>query len=91
MKVVKSEWHQVEKRYEIEITEDLIREVYADDEDELEIHLKAFEEGVLDPIDVVDYAEDSGFDLGWEWTYDDCWTDRKGGYDVTYAIEDGEE
>ena len=86
MKVIKSEWHQVEKQYEIEIDEDLIRDVYSNDEDEMQLHLKALEEGLLDPIDVIDYAENNGFDLGWEWTYDDCWTDRKGGYDVTYAI-----
>ena len=39
VQVVKSEWHQVEKRYGIEIDRDLFGEIYSDIEDEAEIDL----------------------------------------------------
>ncbi len=50
--IVKSEWHQVERRYAIDFDEVLLAEIYPD----------------LDE--------------------DDWWTDRKGGYDVTYKVEE---
>jgi hypothetical protein len=31
---------------------------------------------------------DNDVDIDWEFQYDDCWTDRKGGYEVTYELGD---
>ena len=87
--VIKSEWHQVEKRYGLEIDETTLCEIYPDiDEHEAEQMLKNIEDGVLDIEDVINDAWDEGVDLDWEWLdEDDWWTDRKGGYEVTYSVE----
>jgi len=88
--VVKSEWHQVEKRYSIDIDRELFGQIYSDIEDEAEIDLmfNQFETGEIDVSEVIDKAYDEGVDLDFEWLdEDDWWTDRKGGYEVTYAIE----
>jgi uncharacterized protein YciU (UPF0263 family) len=89
--VIKSEWHQVEKRYAIEIDRDVFGEIYSDIEDEAEIDLMflQFENGELDVDEVIQKAWDEGVDLDWDWLdEDDWWTDRKGGYEVTYTMED---
>jgi hypothetical protein len=88
--VVKSEWHQVEKRYGIEIDRELFGQIYSDIEDEAEIDLmfNQFETGELDVSEVIDKAWEEGVDLDFDWLdEDDWWTDRKGGYEVTYVIE----
>jgi hypothetical protein len=88
--VVKSEWHQVEKRYSIDIDRELFGQIYSDIEDEAEIDLmfNQFETGELDASEVIDKAWEEGVDLDFDWLdEDDWWTDRKGGYEVTYAIE----
>jgi len=90
--VVKSEWHQVEKRYGVEIDRDLFGEIYSDIEDEAEIDLMylQFEAGQLDVGEVIDKAWDEDIDIDWDWLdEDDWWTDRKGGYDVTYEVVKG--
>lgn len=88
--VVKSEWHQVEKRYGIEIDRDLFGEIYSEIEDEAEIDLMylQFESGELSVDEVVEKAWDEGVDLDWDYLdEDDWWTDRKGGYEVTYEVQ----
>lgn len=90
--VVKSEWHQVEKRLGAEIDRDLFGEIYSDIEDEAEIDLMylQFEAGQLDVGEVIDKAWDEDIDIDWDWLdEDDWWTDRKGGYDVTYEVVKG--
>jgi len=37
---------------------------------------------------VLDDANENDVDIEWEFQYDDCWTDRKGGYEVTYEYGD---
>ena len=89
VQIVKSEWHQVEKRYGIEIDRDLFGEIYSDIEDEGEIDLMflQFENVELDIEEVVQKAWDESVDLDWEWLdEDDWWTDRKGGYEVTFEV-----
>jgi len=88
--VVKSEWHQVEKRYALEFDEDILSEIYPDlGEGEIAQLLKDIEEGLTDIEDVINDAWDEGVDLDWDWLdEDDWWTDRKGGYEVTYKVED---
>lgn len=88
--VVKSEWHQVEKRYGIEIDIDIVQEVYPDiDEEEAEKVLENLQDGTLDIEEFLDAAWNEGVDLDWDWLdEDDWWTDRKGGYEVTYEVQD---
>lgn len=85
--VVKSEWHSVEKRYSAEIDEDILSEIYPDaDEDEIAQMLADLESGDLS-IETV--MEDAGWDVDIDWDWldeDDWWTDRKGGYDITYEV-----
>jgi hypothetical protein len=88
--IVKSEWHSVEKRYEIEIDRFLFGEIYSDIEDEAEIDLMYlnFEAGEISIEEVIEKAYEEGVDLDWDWMdEDDWWTDRKGGYDVTYEVQ----
>lgn len=88
--VVKSEWHQVEKRYGIEIDVDIVQEVYPDiDEEEAEKILENLQDGTLDIEEFIGAAWEEGVDLVWDWLdEDDWWTDRKGGYEVTYEVQD---
>lgn len=88
--IVKSEWHQVEKRYGIEIDRDVFGEIYSDIEDEAEIDLMylQFEAGEISVDEVLEKAWEEGVDLDWDWLdEDDWWTDRKGGYEVTYEVQ----
>lgn len=88
--IIKSEWHQVEKRYQFEIDRDIFGEIYSDIEDEAEIDLMflQFENGELDIEEILQKAYDEGVDLDWDWMdEDDWWTDRKGGYEVTYELQ----
>ncbi len=90
VQVIKSEWHQVEKRYGIEIDRAVFGEIYSDIEDEAEIDLMylQFESGELSVDEVIEKAWEEGVDLDWDWLdEDDWWTDRKGGYEVTYEVE----
>jgi hypothetical protein len=87
--VVKSEWHQVEKRYSFEIDESILAEIYPDkDEDEIAELLNQIENGEVDIDEIIGDADNEGVDLDWQWMdEDDWWTDRKGGYEVTYSLE----
>jgi len=88
--VVKSEWHQVEKRYGIEIDADMLTEIYPElDEDEIEAKLAALESGEEDIEEVINEAWNNDVDIEWDYlNEDDWWTDRKGGYEVTYKVEE---
>ena len=90
VQIVKSEWHQVEKRYAIEIDRDTLAEIYPDLEpDELDYKYIQLESGDLDISEVMDDAWNEGVNLDFDWLdEDDWWTDRKGGYEVTYALGD---
>ena len=90
--VVKSEWHQVEKRYGIKIDADMLTEIYPDlDEDEIEAKLAALESGEEDAEEVINEAWNNDVDIEWDYlNEDDWWTDRKGGYEVTYNVEEWE-
>ena len=88
MRVIKSEWHQVEKRYAIDIDENLINEIYQDATvEEVEEILRQLQEGELEASSVIEDAYTNDVTIDWDWLdEDDWWTDRKGGYDVTYEI-----
>lgn len=89
VKVVKSEWHQVERRYSYDFDETVLAEIYPDlEEEDIEVMLKGIEDGEVDIEQIMEDSWDSGVDIDWEWMdEDDWWTDRKGGYEVTYALE----
>jgi len=89
--IVKSEWHQVEKRYELEITIDDVMAVYDLEEDEAQDIYNQIISGDLDIDQFIDDARENDIWFDWDWMdEDDWWTDRKGGYDVTYeVIENG--
>jgi hypothetical protein len=87
--VVKHEWHQHDRQYAIEIDEALLSEIYTNlDEDEIKQKLADIESGEVDYEEVLNDANENDVDIEWEFQYDDCWTDRKGGYDVTYELGD---
>lgn len=83
-----SEWHSVEKRYAYDIDEVTLGEIYPDDTTEdIEQKLKDLQSGDLDIEEVVNDAWENNVTIDWDWMdEDDWWTDRKGGYDVTYEL-----
>ena len=89
MRVIKSEWHQVEKRYAIDIDENLINEIYQDATvEEVEEIIRQLQEGELEASSVIEDAYTNDVTIDWDWLdEDDWWTDRKGGYDVTYEVD----
>ena len=89
MRVMKSEWHQVESQYVIDLDENLISEIYPEcDDEEIQEKIESLEKGELDIEDVMNDAWVQGVELDWDHEYDDWWTSRKGGYDVTYKIDE---
>jgi hypothetical protein len=89
--IVKHEWHQHDRQYAIEIDEALLSEIYPDlDEDEIKQKLADLEAGEIDYEEVLDDANENDVEIEWEFQYDDCWTDRKGGYEVTYELGDAD-
>jgi hypothetical protein len=89
MRVIKSEWNQVEKRYAIDIDENLINEIYQDATvEEVEEIVRQLKDGELEASSVIEDAWTNDVTIDWDWLdEDDWWTDRKGGYDVTYEVE----
>lgn len=87
--IVKHEWHQVDRQYCIDLDLDLLGEIYPDkEEEELEVILQGVEDGTYDVEDILNDAYENDVEIEWDHQYDDCWTDRKGGYDVTYELGD---
>lgn len=87
--LVKHEWHQVDRQYALDFTKDLLEEIYPDmDEDELEKLWQEVEAGEADLDSILEDAWNNDVDLDWDHQLDDCWTDRKGGYDITYEYGD---
>lgn len=87
--IVKHEWHSVDSQFAFELDIDTLREIYPDKEDdELEVVLQGLIDGTYDVEDVVNDAFENDVEIYWERQYDDWWTDRKGGYDITYELGD---
>jgi hypothetical protein len=89
MKIIKSEWHQVESRYTFDIDVDTLAEIYSESTDEeLDQMMKDLESGEMDISQVIDDAWENDVEIEWDHDYDDWWTSRKGGYEVTYKIDE---
>lgn len=87
--LVKHEWHSVDSQFEFELDENVLSEIYPDlDEDDIANLLKQIEEGELDIDEVMSDAFENDVEIEWDRVYDDWWTDRKGGYEVTYELKD---
>jgi hypothetical protein len=87
--IVKHEWHSHDRQYAIELDEALLSEIYPDlDEDEIAQKLADIESGDETVDQVMEDAFENDVEIEWDFQYDDCWTDRKGGYDVTYELGD---
>jgi len=87
--VVKSEWHQVEKRYGLEVDTDLLEQIYPEsNKKEIKKMISELESGELSIDTVIEDAWENNIDIDWDWLdEDDWWTDRKGGYEVTYEVQ----
>ena len=87
--IVKHEWHQVDSQFAYELDENTLSEIYPDmDEDEISTMLKQIEDGEIDVEDIINDAWDTEVEIEWDRQYDDWWTDRKGGYEITYELGD---
>lgn len=88
--IVKREWHQVERRYGLDIDEDIVSQIYPDFTDtEIQEVLEELKSGVIAVETLLEDAESNGVFLDFDWLDEDDWvTDRKGGYEVTYEITD---
>lgn len=87
--IVKHEWHHVDSQFAFELTEETLAEIYPDlKKRELKKRLKEIESGEFDVEDLVNDAWDAGVEIEWDRQYDDWWTDRKGGYEITYELGD---
>ena len=87
--VVKHEWHQVDSQFAYELTKEILEEIYPDmDEDELEELWQQVENGEADIDEILNEAWNNDVEIEWDRQYDDWWTERKGGYDVTYEYGD---
>lgn len=85
--LVKHEWHQVDAQFAYELNEDKLSEIYPDlDDDEIAEMMKRIEAGEEDVSKIANDAWNDGVEIEWERQYDDWWTDRKGGYEVTYEV-----
>ncbi len=87
MKITKIEHHSVNWHYKYEIDEEKLAEIYPDlTEEEITQLLKNLESGDASLEDVINEAWENSIEMEWEFDYDDVWTDRKGGYDITYEV-----
>jgi hypothetical protein len=87
--LVKHEWHQVDAQFAYELDIETLGEIYPDkDEDELAQLMTQIENGEIDLEELLQEAYDNDVEIEWDRQYDDWWTDRKGGYEVTFEVGD---
>lgn len=89
--LVKHEWHQVDAQFAYELDADKLSEIYPDmGEDEIAALLQQIANNEVDLEVLLQEAYDNDVEIEWERQYDDWWTDRKGGYEVTFEVGDGD-
>jgi DNA-binding transcriptional ArsR family regulator len=85
--LVKHEWHQVDSQFAFELDSDKLSEIYPElEEEEIEAMLAQIEAGEVSVNEIIEEAWENDVEIEWERQYDDWWTDRKGGYEVTYEL-----
>jgi hypothetical protein len=90
VQVLKKEWHQVTSISTLDVDQDILGEIYPDEsEEELTQILENLDNESMSIDDIIDAARENNVDLAWDHIHDDWWTDRKGGYDITYEIDRG--
>ena len=93
IRIVKSEWHQIERRYGLVISIDDIEQIYPDNtpEENQEVMDRLISED-MSGDELIEDSNEASVYLDWDWLdEDDMWTDRKGGYEVTYDVEENYE
>jgi hypothetical protein len=85
MRVIKSKWHQVERRYATDIDIDFLAQVYSDMSDkELGETMNRLESGKMTIDELMTDVVDAWFDIDWKWLdEDEWWADHK----ITYKVE----
>ena len=87
--LVKHEWHSVDSQFAFELDIDTLSEIYPDmKKRELKQLMKEIESGEADVEEIINEAWNNDIEIEWDRQYDDWWTDRKGGYEVTYELGD---
>jgi hypothetical protein len=87
--IVKHEWHQVDEQYAFELDEETLSNIYPDlDVGEIVSLMVRIGNGEVSIEEILDDAYNNDVDIDWEHQYSDCWTSRKGGYDVTFELGD---
>lgn len=84
-RIIRSEWHQLERRYSVEVDRKLLKQVYPfRTEAEINRIYDSIMNGNMDLKEVMDDAD--GIEIEWIHDQDDLWSER-GGYDVTYDLK----
>ena len=87
VQVMKHEWHSVDSQFLFDLTIDVLEEIYPDlSKKELKALLKEVANGEADLEQIFQDARDNDVEIEWDRDYDDWWTDRKGGYEITYEV-----
>ena len=89
MLIEKIEHHQVNYHYVLDLTEELLAEIYPENTPEENSELLAqVEAGSISVESIIDEAFESSVDIEWDLEYEDNLTDRKGGYDITFRTKE---
>lgn len=89
MKISKIEHHSVNWYYYTDIDENTLSEIYPDlTDEEIEQKMEDLKNGDITIDEVIEDAWENDVEILWEFDQEDVWTDRKGGYDITYNLED---
>ena len=90
MRIIKSEWHQVERRYALDIEREQLDEIFPDlDSEEQDDIWQQLLDAEYEVTELIENAHSQNmYSIDWDWLdEDDWWTDRKGGYEVTYEVD----
>ncbi len=88
-----SEWHQVQRKYALEIDVAYLKDLFPNESDEdIQQMFDDLASGdlLVEDLEELGYEKNGNDFYGMDWDYqddDDWWTMRKGGYDVTYDQE----
>lgn len=89
IRIIKHEWHQVDSQYELILEREELDMIYPDlNSEEQDEIWKQILDGEYDFQELIEDASSQDVWIDWVHHYDDWWTARKGGYDVTYDVED---